>query len=298
MKISALFESPCLELVKAQTSDQVGNLLYRLTLDRLLVLVPFEDQLEDRCSFGMFFGDIKTSFGGIIKNGKDNMLGKRCGHGDLTWRNEFHLSTGEEPTKIVAYALRLRHTLIKVTGQRSNHRFNTILPESSINWSLPIASGSSTAPPFDIFAIKDLSLSLMKMGMPLSSLYFKLYKLSPQQESNGPSFLLQAARLHNSVGSYHHKINVIIGGMASEIDRLKEAVFNKENERIGALAIGMNCSSSTNLSCQLEASSLFFFFSFSEGTLLFAWLHVSFVYRIDTVICLALDRDVLVTCFS
>lgn len=240
MKIFALFESPCLEPVRAQTSDQVRNSLYRLTLDRLLVLVPFGDQLEDHSSFGMLFGDIKTSFGDITKNGKDNMLGKRCGHGDLTWLNEFHLS-GDEPTKIVAYALRLRHALVKVeTGQRSNHQFifSEILPESSINWSLPVASGSSTAPPFDLFAIKDLSLSLMNMGMPLSSLYFKLYKLSPQQESNGPSFSLQAARLHDSIGSYHSKINIIIGGMASEIDRLREVVFSKENERIGALAIG------------------------------------------------------------
>jgi len=83
----------------------------------------------------------------------------------------------------------------------------------------------------------------MNGAYPLSSLYFKLYKLSPQNGSAQSDFSLAATRLHNSIGSYHCKMNNIIGQMNAEVDRLRKAVFSKENERVGALALASSTAS-------------------------------------------------------
>jgi len=253
LKIYGLFKSPRLELKEgAQSSDGAGILLFRLTLHRMLLLVPSTGQLEDIDSFGVFFSDVKVAIGTSLEGNSEEsankyrgVIEKHCGHGGQTWLKEFHL-LGERPANMTAYALRSRHTLIGVGKEsKGNHRFNTILPESSINWSLPVGlDSSSSAPPFDVFAMKDLSMSLMNMGMPLSSLYFKLYKIAPQNESDQSSFSLAATRLHDSIGTYHCKISSIIGEMNSEVDRLRGALFSKENERVGALALG-ECASTS-----------------------------------------------------
>ena len=100
-------------------------------------------------------------------------------------------------------------------------------------------SGSSTAPPFDISSMKDLGMVMMNLGMgPMSTLYFKLYKLSPQSQSAQTEFSSAATRLHDSIGSYHIKMHNALGQMNAEVNRLRQVVLLKENERVGALALG------------------------------------------------------------
>jgi len=254
-KLYDIFSTPS-ELIGTTDSIQLGNSLFRMSLDQLLLLVPSTDESEGHSSFGLSFTDVEIAVGEsqcnkinlVITDSKHttsypHITEKNCGHGGQTWLKAFHLLS-EGPTKTTAsgsfYALKSNHSMLRVVYPKqvsdNTHQFNAIFPASSINWSLPVGlAGSSSAPPFDVFAMKDLSFSLMNMGMPLSSLYFKLYKLSPQNKSAQSD--LAATRLLKQLSLYHGKMHSIIGQMNAEVERLKRAVFSKENERVGALAL-------------------------------------------------------------
>jgi hypothetical protein len=76
----------------------------------------------------------------------------------------------------------------------------------------------------------------MVLGMPFSTLYFKLYTLTPQIDSD--DFSLASAQIHDSIGSYHCKMHDLMIQLHNEVDRLRFSVFSKEKERVGALALG------------------------------------------------------------
>ena len=157
---------------------------------------------------------------------------KNCGNGNRTWLKAFYLLGEEKTTTNDFYVLRSTYRVIRAGSNE------VIVPTSSINWSSPVGlGGHANAPPFDVFALKHLIMSFMDLGMPFSSLYFKLYKLSPRVESE-QDFSLASSRLHDSIGRYHCKTYEIIQQLNAEVDRLRCTVFSKENERIGALAMG------------------------------------------------------------
>ena len=255
MEIFDLFRSPQPELVQTKISDEVGNSLFRISFPRLLLQIPSIGESGSHDSFGLLLSDVEVAIGqsqcnDINSQNTDSdttscyrhVIEKHCGHGGRTWLKAFQLLGEGSSDSNTFYALRSKHILLGIGCPKhlaKNTQFEVIIPESSINWSLPVGlGGSSNAPPFDVFAMKDLSLTLMNGAYPLSSLYFKLYKLSPQNGSAQSDFSLAATRLHNSIGSYHGKMNNIIGQMNAEVDRLRKAVFSKENERVGALALG------------------------------------------------------------
>jgi len=235
MKLSSLLSTPQSKMT--ENNDEGGDSLFRLFLYRLLVLVPSKGY----DSFGLLFNDVEVAIGESQCNNTDvtscyrRVVGKHCGYRDQTWLKQFHL-LGEGTTSSNSfYALRSKHSLL---GLGKSEAPTIVIPETSINWSLPVGLGcwSSNAPPFDVFAMKDLGLSLMDGASPLSSLYFKLYKLS-QNGSAQSDFSLAATRLHNSIGSYHRKMHGVICQMNAEVESLRNAVFSKENERVGALAL-------------------------------------------------------------
>ena len=250
-KLYFLFQSPQSdELIETDKSYEAGNSLFRLYFSQLLVLIPSDD--EQGCgSFGLSFGDVEIATGNSLKTGANNttsyrrVIEKNCSHVGQSWLNAYQLSS--DMSDDTFYALRSKHSLFQVSvtdgGSGNTFQAENIFPISSINWSLPVGISGSISPPFDVFAMKNLSLSIMKMGMPLSSIYFKLYKLSPQNESAQSDFSLAAARLHDTIGSYHHRMYNLIGQVHAEVERLRQSVWLKENERVGALVLASSIAS-------------------------------------------------------
>mmetsp|Transcript_8790 Transcript_8790/g.18589 ORF Transcript_8790/g.18589 Transcript_8790/m.18589 type:complete len:323 (-) Transcript_8790:471-1439(-) len=243
-KTVSIFSSLRTKQVAAGNSVAGSNSLFRLSLHRLLLLVPSNGESGGHDSFGLLFSDVLAAGGDSLHTDLDTpssyrrIAEKHCGYDGQTWL--FYLAKGMTPSKTF-YALRSKHSLLGI-GYPEN--ISIVIPESNINWSLPIGlDGYSSAPPFEVFAMKDLGMSLMVGAYPLSSLYFKLYKLSPQNASAQSEFSSAATRLHNSIGSYHCKMHDIMVQMNAEVDRLRNAVFCKENERVGALALGESLSS-------------------------------------------------------
>ncbi|KAL7553767.1 hypothetical protein ACHAWF_017089 [Thalassiosira exigua] len=263
LKLYDLFSSPPAEPGDTETIGEGGNTLFRICLDRLLVLVPPPDGSETSGTFGLIFGDIDIAVGESPTNfyagdtasaSRDNSRGqgchrvvkKHCGRGQ-TWLKEFDFLGKGTSENNTFYVLRSKQSMLDVgcpiQALNGSHTFKSLVPELTINWSLPEGVGGCSAPPFDLFAVTDLGMTFMNMGMPLSSVYFKLYNLSPKNESEQSKFTAAATRLHNSIGSYHNSIHNIIDRMNAEMDKMKNALFSKEYERIGALALASSTAS-------------------------------------------------------
>ena len=229
LKVAELLPSNQLGPREPEISDGVDNSLFRLSIHQLIVLVPSNNETP----FVLSISNIEAA-AGVAKDisSHPRITEKNCGNGNRTWLKAFYLLGEEKKTSNDFYVLRSTYGVIRAVSNE------VIVPTSSINWSSPVGlGGNANAPPFDIFALKHLILSFMDLGMPFSSLYFKLYKLSPRVESE-QDFSLASTRLHDSIGRYHCKIYDIIEQLNAEVDRLRCAVFSKENERIGALAMG------------------------------------------------------------
>jgi hypothetical protein len=229
LKVAELLPSNQLGPREPEISDGVDNSLFRLSIHQLIVLVPSNNESP----FVLSISNIEAA-AGVAKDisSHPRITEKNCGNGNRTWLKAFYLLGEEKKTSNDFYVLRSTYGVIRAVSNE------VIVPTSSINWSSPVGlGGNANAPPFDIFALKHLILSFMDLGMPFSSLYFKLYKLSPRVESE-QDFSLASTRLHDSIGRYHCKIYDIIEQLNAEVDRLRCAVFSKENERIGALAMG------------------------------------------------------------
>jgi hypothetical protein len=218
--------------VKSEIVDGGDNFIFRLSIHRLIVIAASKNESP----FALSFNGIEIA-AGMTKDiaSYPHVIKKNCGKGNRTWQEAFY-SLGDDKKGCIDsksfYVLRLKYGVLRVDSNE------IILPASSINWSSPVGLvGCFSAPPFDVFAMKDLILSFMDLGMPFSSLYFKLYKLSPQIES-AQDFSLASTRLHDSIGRYHCTMHNVVYHLRAEVDRLRCTVFSKENERVGALAIG------------------------------------------------------------
>lgn len=230
IKLSALLRSN--DQLNTREETNVENSLFRLTIHRLILHVSVGNEV----SFGLSCSNVEIASGvtDIIAGGHLPVVEKNCGNGRLTWLKAFHLS-GQENTQTIPsrtfYLLRSTHGVLRVPSNE------IIVPLSRINWSSPVGlREDSSAPPFDVFGLGDLFHTFMVLGMPFSTLYFKLYNLTPQIVSG--VFSLASAQIHDSIGSYHCKMHDLIIQLQKEVDRLRSSVFSKENERVGALAMG------------------------------------------------------------
>lgn len=231
LKVSDLLRKQS-DPVKPEIIDGMDNFIFRLSIHRLIVLAASKNESP----FALSLNDIEIAAGVTKDKGSHpHVIKKNCGKGYRTWQEAFY-SLGDDKEGCIDsesfYVLRSTYGALRVVSNE------IILPASSINWSSPVGLvGCLTAPPFDVFAMKDLILSFMDLGMPFSSLYFKLYKLSPRIQS-AQDFSLASTRLHDAIGSYHCKMHNVVYHLKAEVDRLRCTVFSKENERIGALATG------------------------------------------------------------
>lgn len=208
------------------------NSLFRLTIHRLILHISVKKEV----SFGLSCSDVEIASGitDIIAGEHLRVIEKNCGNGRLTWLKAYHLS-GEENTQTIPsrtfYLMRSTHGVFRFPSNE------IVVPMSRINWSSPVGlREDSTAPPFDLLGLGDLIHTFMVLGMPFSTLYFKLYTLTPQIDSD--DFSLASAQIHDSIGSYHCKMHDLMIQLHNEVDRLRFSVFSKEKERVGALALG------------------------------------------------------------
>ena len=226
IKVSDLLGSN--DQLNTREKTSVENSLFRLTIHRLILHVSVRNEV----SFGLSCSDVEIASG--VTDIIAGVVEKNCGNGGLTWLKAYHLS-GRENSQTIPfrsfYLMRSTHGVLRVPGNE------IIIPLSRINWSSPVGlREDSTAPPFDVFGLGDLFHTFMVLGMSFSTLYFKLYNLTPQIGSD--DFSLASAQIHDSVGSYHCKMHDLIIQLQKEVDRLRSLVFSKENERVGALAMG------------------------------------------------------------
>lgn len=81
----------------------------------------------------------------------------------------------------------------------------------------------------------------MKMGKSFSSSYYKLYSMMYATLSSDVS--PTALSLYPLIANYHEKMQSVIRHMSAEVHSLKEGIFLKERERIGALALASSTAS-------------------------------------------------------
>ena len=120
-EISALFGSPT-EQNGAEHEDEPCNTLFRMSLRRLLVLIP-SSVIENKNKFAMIVGDAEVAVGNYLgtdaKDGR-SVIKKNCGSGK-TWISEFldKESTGN------FYVLKSKHALLNVGCPANNmQQFN------------------------------------------------------------------------------------------------------------------------------------------------------------------------------
>ena len=81
----------------------------------------------------------------------------------------------------------------------------------------------------------------MKMGKSFSSSFYKLYSMLYATLSSDVS--PTALRLYSLIANYHEKMQSVIRHMNAEVHSLREGIFLKERERIGALALASSTAS-------------------------------------------------------
>ena len=82
----------------------------------------------------------------------------------------------------------------------------------------------------------------MSVGKSFSSSYYKLYMMF-YTSSLSSDISPTAMRLHALINNYHEKMQAAVRNITAEVNSLREGMFLKERERIGALALALSSAS-------------------------------------------------------
>ena len=215
----------------------------RFFLSQVILLV----EISDKKSFLLLLKGIEIASGQYDKiaslesvNGADLLVCRHCGSENQSWLDCYHLF--DQDTKDVCdtfYALKLQHTVIDVL---SGNSFDIVMPTNIVDYRFPISKGgSSKTSSIDVNSTKKKIRHLMKVGRSFSSSYYKLYSMLYATLSTDQS--PTAMHLHALIGDYHEKMQSAIRHMNAEVHSLREGIFSKERERIGALALALSTAS-------------------------------------------------------
>ena len=176
-----------------------------------------------------------------------HLVNKHCGHGGQTWRPFFNsLGRGKFSS---FYVISSKQTLINIgcpklasndpnIVSRSSHQLSVVIPTFEIDWSsllIPKSENSSDTGSLEAIIMKELVLSLIRVGKTFSS-SSNLSRLSKEHERC--SFSSAARCWHESMGNYHLKMIHLVRTLSAEVSQYKHAIFFKERDRLGALALG------------------------------------------------------------
>jgi len=209
-----------------------ASALFRLALFRVLVVVPQDpaNVSSDTAAINAFgfLGDAQIITGDVCTTCVPGVTQRNCGVGQ-TWTTA--VPACDKRGKF--YALKSKHALVEIAGGEGFVN----LCSNSINWSAPEGiQGQSCLPPVDLNKTMELASVMMNLGVPLSSLYFKLYKLAPANVTKQAG--VGITNLHNMIGAYHCRVWDAFNKLKADINELQMALYSKENERIGAMALG------------------------------------------------------------
>jgi len=220
--------------------ERARNTLMRFFLSQIVLLL----EVSDEKSFLLLFKDVEVASGQYDKIASltadsrdgDLFVCNHCGGDNQTWLDAYHLI--DQDTKKASdsfYALKLQHTVMNVV---TGNNFDIVMPTSVVDYRFPIPKGGSSKPSLiDVNSMKKMMRHSMKVGTSLSSSYYKLYSMLHATLSSHLS--PTAMRLHALNGDYHEKMQAVIRHMNAEVHLLREGIFSKERERIGALALAL-----------------------------------------------------------
>jgi len=223
--------------------ERARNTLMRFFLSRIVLLL----EVSDEKSFLLLLNDVELASGQYDKIASltadshgDLFVCKYCGGDNQTWLDTYHLIDQDtKKASDVFYALKLQHTVMSVL---TGNNFDIVIPTSVVDYRFPIPKGGSSKPSLiDVNSMKKMMRHSMKVGKSLSSSYYKLYSMLHATLSS--HFSPTALRLYALIGDYHEKMQAVIREMNSELHLLREGIFSKERERIGALALALSTAS-------------------------------------------------------
>ena len=223
--------------------ERARNTLMRFFLSQIILLV-----VSDEKSFLLLLKDIEIASGQYDKiasltenpTGQDLLVCKHCGGDNQTWLDAHHLIDPDtKEARATFYAMKLQNTIMSVA---SGNSFDIVLPQNVVDYRSPIPKGGSSKQSLiDIKSMKKMMRHSMKVGKSFSSSYYKLYSMLHATLSSDLS--PTAMRLHKLIADYHEKMQAVIRHMDAEVHSLREGIFLKERERIGALALASSTAS-------------------------------------------------------
>ncbi|EJK75579.1 hypothetical protein THAOC_02693, partial [Thalassiosira oceanica] len=247
-----------------------ASAFFRFALYRVFAVVPQDPAgvSSDTAAidaFG-FLGDAQIVTGDVCTTCAPGVTQRNCGVGGQTWKTAVPAS--DQRGKF--HALKSTHALVEIVG--GDGVIN--MCSNSINWSTPEGiQRQSCLPPVDLNKTMELASVMMNLGVPLSSLYFKLYKLAPANVTKQTG--VGITNLHDMIGLYHRRVWDAFNKLKADINELQMAVYTKENERIGAMALAsssacgwVRASEELSFSHRLFSSATFFkyFMTFDTGS--------------------------------
>ena len=231
--------------IQISEEEIARHTLMRYLFSEVLLLV----ELSDEKSYLIWLNDIEIASGQYDKitsltadSVKENLLVcKSCGH-KQTWLDAYHLL--DEDTKKVRsdtfYAMKLQHTAVNV-GTGNN--FQIVIPTDVVDYRFPVPKGeSSKTSSIDVKSMKKMMRHCMSVGKSFSSSYYKLYMMF-YTSSLSSDISPTAMRLHALISNYHEKMQAAVQNITAEVNSLREGMFLKERERIGALALALSSAS-------------------------------------------------------
>ena len=225
-------ESSCASQEVDTSVPESASAFFRFALSRVFVVVPRDPasvSLDAAIDAFGFLGDAQIVTGDVCTTEAPGIIQRNCGVGDQTWKTAVPAS--DKRGKF--HALKSTHALVEIVGGDGV----VSMCSNSINWSVPAGiQGQSCLPPVDLNKTMELASVMMNLGMPMSSLYFKLYKLAPANVTKQRG--VGVTTLHDMIGLYHSRVWDAFNKFKAEINELQMAVYTKENERIGAMALG------------------------------------------------------------
>jgi hypothetical protein len=232
--------------VQVSEEEMARHTLMRYVFSEVLLLV----EVSDDKSYLIWLNDIEIASGQYDKITsltadsvkEDLLVCKSCGH-NQTWLDAYHLL--DEDTKKVRsdtfYAMKLKHTAVNVGTE--NKKFDIVIPTDVVDYRFPVPKGeSSKTSSIDVKSMKKMMRHCMSVGKSFSSSYYKLYMMF-YTSSLSSDISPTAMRLHALISNYHEKMQTAVRNITAEVNSLREGMFLKERERIGALAMALSSAS-------------------------------------------------------
>lgn len=223
----------------------------RVILSHVFVEIPKTGTTENNAKFLLTLEDIDFVVGLSGSMSALNLLKQHCGH-DTQWMN----IVGSIRSPDSFYAFKSKQSLISIDDCKK-----VLMPTFLIDYCSTTGDGVT----------KDLIDTSLTLARLMSHISMKLYFMIPSSSSKS-RFVSSVREIHNTIGYHYSRIVRLLYSSEDVVDKLRLALFAKERERLGMIALAPSVCGWLRVS---EGSDLSFHRLFSTALLVRYWVVMS-----------------------